>query len=398
MEAFEQDPRRRTLDVGVVETGQDDDRPYAVLDATVLYPEGGGQPADHGYLDRDSGPRVRVTDVQRRGGVIHHYLETPVDAGGSWSLELDWARRFDHMQQHTAQHLLTAVAADRFGWPTTSFHLRPGICDIEIEAPDLSNAQLEALERAVVDEILARRPVHCRRVSVEEYADLDVRSRGLPKGYTGDIRLVEIEGLDLNTCGGTHLAHTGEIESLKLLGYESRRGGQRLFWVAGSRVRQRLGDHETRNSALRKILGAADEDLVSQAELKLTKLDEALKRQRFLAKRWAEAEAERLAGSEDVWVEAHYDDSDAAFLQVVARRFQTLSSHGAACLTAQGAAGIFLVIVAGPEASVDAAEAGRQVVEHLGGRGGGKGPMFQGKVESLENRAAALDAIRRSVK
>lgn len=220
--AYERDPRRRELDAEVIAVGEESGRPWARLADTVLYPEGGGQPADHGWLGD-----VAVEDVQKRGGEVVHYLASAVSPGRA-TLRLDWARRFDHMQQHTAQHLLSAVAADRFGWETTSFHLGAQTCDVELAAGALPAEQVSELEEAIAVEVRAARPVTTRRVSPEAMAGLAVRSRGLPAGHVGDVRLVEIAGIDLNTCGGTHLASTAEIECVKLLRSEPMRGGVRL--------------------------------------------------------------------------------------------------------------------------------------------------------------------------
>ena len=205
LRAFERDPYLTELSVRVVETGAQGGRPWAVLDDTILFPEGGGQPADRGALGG-----VRVVDVQVVDGAVRHYLASPV-SDGQVELHLDWDRRFDHMQQHTAQHLLTAVAADRLGWETTAFHLGPETCDIELAAASVAPADLIRLEAEVASEIRAARRVTHRRVQPEAMASLPVRTRGLPEGHEGDVRLVEIEGIDLNTCGGTHLRSTSEI-------------------------------------------------------------------------------------------------------------------------------------------------------------------------------------------
>src|SRR5664280_1407985 len=229
--AYERDPYMKELTTEIVETGVEGGVPFAVLAETVLYPEGGGQPADRGWLGG-----VEVTDVQRREATIRHFLARPVEAGPV-TVRLDWVRRFDHMQQHTGQHLLTAVAADRFGWPTTAFHLG------ERRDPELDVAD-----------------------------PLAVRTRGLPASHQGDVRLVGIAGTDLNTCGGTHVRSTAEIEVIKLLGAEPMRGGTRLTFVAGGRVRARLGTHEALNARLRAALGAPDEEIAAVAEAKLEQL------------------------------------------------------------------------------------------------------------------------------
>ena len=332
--AYERNPRLAELDAHVVATGYDGGRPWAVLDDTVFYPEGGGQPADRGFLGD-----VEVLDVQKAEGAVRHLLAAPLPEGPV-RVRLDWSRRFDHMQQHTGQHLLTAVAADRLGWETTAFHLGPDTCDVELAVPSISPAEAARLEEEVAREIRAARPVTARRVSPEEMASLPVRTRGLPEGHAGDVRLVEIAGVDLNTCGGTHLASTAEIEALKLLGTERLRGGTRLFFVAGGRVRRRLGAHEERNAKLRVLLGAPDAGLAETVEAKLGQLAEAGKALRAAEEELAEAKAEALAVPGAAVVDAHFEGRDLAFLTRVGKRFSSLPAPGVALLTsARGALG-----------------------------------------------------------
>lgn len=385
--AYERNPRSTELETCVVATGLDGDRPWAVLDDTVLFPEGGGQPSDRGFLGD-----VAILDVQKAEGAVRHFLAAPVPKGPV-RVRLDWARRFDHMQQHTGQHLLTAVAADRLGWETTAFHLGPETCDVELAVPSISAADAERLEEEVAREIRAARPVRARRASPEEMASLPVRTRGLPEGHTGDVRLVEIEGVDLNTCGGTHLSSTAEIEALKLLGTEKLRGGTRLFFVAGGRVRRRLAAHEERSARLRVLLGAPDAFLAGAAEAKLAQLGEAGKALRAAEEELAEARADALAASGAAVVEAHFDGRDLAFLTRVGKRFSSLPSPGVALLTsASGGAEAFL-LAGGGETSADVKALGAAVAEALGGRGGGSGKLFQGKA-SLARRAEALALLR----
>ncbi len=386
--AYERDPYLKELATEVVETGMEGGRPFAVLADTIMYPEGGGQPADRGWLGE-----VDVIDVQRREGVIRHYLEHPLAAGPVTS-RLDWARRFDHMQQHTGQHLLTAVAADRFGWPTTAFHLGEEVCDIELGVAPLDPARLEALEAAVAVEIRAAHPVSTRRVDPVELAALEVRTRGLPAGHRGDVRLVEIAGIDRNTCGGTHVRSTAEIETIKLLAAEPMRGGSRLAFVAGVRVRARLAAHEERNARLRATLGAPDEELAAVAEAKLGQLQAAERRARGLEEELADALAAALAASPERVVSAHFEGKNVAFLQALARRLAEAAPGKAALLTASEDDRAFFALASGPELALDVAVAGREVVALLGGRGGGAGRVFQGKAGSLDARGAALARLR----
>jgi Ser-tRNA(Ala) deacylase AlaX len=389
--AFERDPLLRHLETDVVATGEEHGHPWVVLTDTLFYPEGGGQPADRGTVGR-----VAVVDVRRTGDDIRHVLAGPAPSGRV-TLELDWARRFDHMQQHTGQHLLTAVAQQRFGWPTTAFHLGERVSDIELATPGISPEQLTGLEEAVAAEVRAARPVTSRRVSPEEYAQLPVRSRGLPEGHAGSIRLVEIAGLDLNTCGGTHLRSTAEIEAVKLLDTESLRGGTRLFYAAGMRLRQLHGAHGERNAQLRKLLRASDDELVAGLATKLEQLRDAQHLAREMEEELAAASALVLAATPGRIASAHWPRRDLPFLQRVAREVGQLAPDRAVLLTAgEGEKGAFL-LAAGERTAIDVTAAGRKVADILGGRGGGSGRVFQGKATLLAHREEAVRLIERSL-
>jgi alanyl-tRNA synthetase len=382
--AYEREPLLRSLETDVVRAGAERGRPFVVLADTILYPEGGGQPADRGWITG-----VAVEDVQTVEGQVRHYLAGPSPAG-LVKVELDWVRRFDHMQQHTGQHLLTAIAEQRFGWHTTAFHLGEHLSDIELDTSKITPEQLMELEEAIAAEIRAARPVTARRVSPEDYAVLPVRTRGLPEGLTGDIRLMEIAGIDLNTCGGTHVRSTAEIEGLKLLGTEGMRGGTRLFYVAGVRLRRLLAAHHERNARLRQLVGTSDEELAAGVSAKLEQLKDAQRSIRALEEEFGGAVAGALAARPDRLVDGHWPGRDLSFLQRIAREVVRRAPDKCVLLTAgEGEQGAF-VLSAGEQVQVDLVAAGRKVAEILGGRGGGAGRVFQGKVATLSHRNAAL--------
>lgn len=389
---WERDPYLVELDVVVRAAGDESGRPFAVLSNTILYPEGGGQPSDRGLLND-----IRVLDVQKCGGEVRHYLERPV-APGPVTIRLDWGRRFDHMQQHTAQHLLTAVAQDRFGWETTAFHLGERVSDVELAVPRLLPADVRTLEEAVATDVCAARPVTPRRVSPEEFARLPVRTRGLPEGHEGEIRLVEIEGVDLNTCGGTHLRSTAEIEVIALTGTEPIRGGTRLFFVAGGRARRRLAGHEQRNAALRKLLGVPDDGLVAAVEERLEKLKDAERILREKEEEEARLRAAALANGPGRVASATFPGKGPGFLNLLSKNFQPAARDKVALLASTDASGAFFLLVAGEDAALDVQTAGREIAALLGGRGGGSGRLFQGKAPSLDALPIALERLRESVR
>ena len=262
--------------------------------------------------------------------------------------------------------------------------------DIELGVAQLSSDQLETLEEAVAGEIRAARPVRTKRVSEARVEKLNVRTRGLPAGHQGPVRLVEIEGIDLNTCGGTHVRCTSEIETVKLLNTEALRGGIRLYFVAGGRVRHRLAAHEARNVELRSLLGAPENDFATATRSRFDQIQELQHRERLLRDDLAEAAAEALAHRPEDLIEAHFKSGDPAFLQSLAHRLQEKARTKAALLTAGNEGDGFFVVVAGDRVGCDVQALGRQVAILLKGKGGGTGRIFQGRVNTLAKRKDAL--------
>lgn len=386
-------PYRRAIDTEVLETREvsDGGGRQVRLAETVFYAEGGGQPADTGTID---GAAVR--DVQRdEEGRIWHLLaaeSAPPEEGAEVAVEIDWARRFDHMQQHTAQHLITAIADDEFELPTVSFHLGEDYSSIDLDVGRLSRKKLRALEHRVNEEIRAARPVGFRQVAPEEYDELDLRSRGLPDDHSGAVRLVEIEGLDLNTCGGTHVSNTAQLQSIKLIGAESTRERVRLSYLAGGRVLQRLGICLRREGELNEVLSCGPDEHVEAVERVMQDAQAAGQQLRGLREELAELLALRLADGSERVVELHRDEPDFEFLNAIARRTLEADVEGekVVFLTAaepgEQRAGIFLV--AGPGELVD--EVGVGVAERLEGRGGGPPGIYQGKAERLDRREEVI--------
>ncbi len=387
--AWEEQPYLQELHTQVLACGDGPEGPWAVLADTVLYPEGGGQPSDRGWIGE-----VAVLEVRRTPEGVIHRLAAPVSPGPV-TVRLDWPRRFDHMQQHTAQHLLTAVAQDRFGWPTTAFHLGERVSDIELDVPTLSPHQLHELEEAAAAAIRSARPVSGRRVTLEEFAALPVRTRGLPAGHRGDVRLVEIEGIDLNTCGGTHVANLSELESVALLGTEPMRGGTRVFFAAGRRLRALLHQHLDLAAQLRAVLQAPTHELVAAAQAKLEALREAERVARRLQEEAADALGEQLAATTSRFTCKHLENRDTAFLQRAARRFAALAPTSVLLLTSDSPAGGLFCVAAGALCPVDLAALAHAFAAAVGGRAGGSGRLFQGKAPSLAQREAGIAALQR---
>src|SRR5688572_17945302 len=216
------EPFCRSFDATVMRLGDHDGRSTVVLDRTAFYPTSGGQPFDIGRLGT-----IDVIETIDEGDDIVHVVSVPVPPGTAVRGEIDWTRRFDHMQQHTGQHVLSAAFDRLLDNRTTSFHMGAEVSTIdlacEVTTSDMERA-VEESNRIVWD----NRSVSVRFVSADEAARLPLRKETF---RDGTLRLVEINEFDLSACGGTHVSHTGAIGMIAITNAERLRGGSRVTFV-----------------------------------------------------------------------------------------------------------------------------------------------------------------------
>jgi alanyl-tRNA synthetase len=348
-----------------------------VLDRTAFYPTSGGQPNDIGTL---SGVRVLNVEDNDDGEVIH-FLDAPLAATEVHG-EIDAVRRFDHMQQHTGQHLLSAVFGELFQFPTVSFHLGEESCTIDLSIPKITDEQIVRAEEhsnAVIAENRAVRVSYCRK---DEVVALGLRKETKREG---EIRLIEIDGLDLCACGGTHVRATGEIGAILLRKVEKVKQGIRVEFVCGHRaVRWSRRDFSALTQAS-TLYSAKPYDLPA---LIAKKLEEAK-----IADRERKHMQEALGGYE---AKEMYEQAapDAAGLRVVERIFDSGDPNYLRLLAAQIArqpvARAILALrqpptlfVAQTKDLAGAPDLGA-LVKQLGLRGGGSKDAAQGGAASWE--------------
>ncbi|ODP27734.1 Alanine--tRNA ligase [Paenibacillus nuruki] len=217
----------------IVERKEQDQQYFVRLAETAFYPHGGGQPCDTGIIND-----IAVLDVVKEEEVIWHQVERfPIEDQAD--CQLNWERRFDHMQHHTGQHLLSATALQLFDAPTLSFHLGQDMVTIDIDRSSFSDAEMTTLEQAVNQRIYNNLAVTSYFVNEEQLAQLPIVK--MPK-VTEHIRIVEIEGVEYNACGGTHVAQTGQIGIIKLFKAEKQKGSIRLYFKCGARALQDYND------------------------------------------------------------------------------------------------------------------------------------------------------------
>jgi len=203
------------FDARVLESVERQGRTAVVLDRTAFYPTSGGQVHDTGKLSLQNERQVVVTEVAEDDeGRIYHFTSTTLDQGQSLRGHVDAARRRDHMQQHSGQHVLSAAFVRLFDAPTVSFHMGVESCTIDLSVKALNISQIEQAEKLANEIVTEDRPVNIRFVSLDEARQLDLRK--LPPKQTGKLRLIDIADFDLTACGGTHVCSTGQIGAILL--------------------------------------------------------------------------------------------------------------------------------------------------------------------------------------
>ncbi|MGX6446429.1 alanyl-tRNA editing protein [Neobacillus sp. K501] len=227
---------------------------FVVLEQTAFYPTGGGQPYDTGTIDG-----IHVINVEEMDGEIRHYLtdslkDVTVEVNG----ELDWKRRFDHMQQHAGQHILSASFESLFGYKTVSFHLGKEILTIDLDTEQLSDQEAMKAEALANQIILENRPIETKWVSEEELSQYKLRKE---LSVTDNIRLVMIPNFDYNGCGGTHPSDTSQVRAIKILDWERQKKKIRLQFICGDRVLEQLHQKQKTLLELTKLLNAPEQEM-----------------------------------------------------------------------------------------------------------------------------------------
>ena len=264
-----------------------------VLDRTAFYPEGGGQPYDTGVLETD-GKRVKVLEVHNRDGEIVHTCNHPLDTGTAVTGIIDWDRRFDLMQQHSGEHIVSGLAHYLWGCENVGFHLGAEVVTIDLSLP-LTEEQFALLEQEANKYLWLDTPVKITYPSPEELEHIHYRSK---KELTGQVRIVEFPGADCCACCGTHVNHPAQVGLVKLLSMQKFREGVRIELVCGGRALGYLSRALEQNLQVSRLLsakvfetGAAAQRLLAENETLKARLS-AMEAHRFqdLARQYAGAE------------------------------------------------------------------------------------------------------------
>jgi alanyl-tRNA synthetase len=356
----------------VVDVSPDRQRIY--LDRTAFYPTSGGQPFDVGQLGGSD-----VIEVVDEGERIAHVLSEPL-AETEVDGRIDGDRRFDHMQQHTGQHLLSAVLLGMFDAPTVSFHLGAESSTIDISRA-LDSGQLLQAERRANQIVFENRPV---TVSFQHSSeDLGLRK---PTEREGQVRIISIRDLDRSACGGTHVRATGEIGPILLRKLDHVRGNLRIEFVCGGRAVARARSDFEALSQIARIFSASLDDAPAMVEVQREKLQETDRTRRRLATELAQASGRALYAGTPAGPDG---------IRRAQRRVESLTEESRAeaqSFTAGGAAIFFaltenppsVLLAVSPSSGVHAGNLLKPALAEVGGRGGGNATRAQGSVPSKE--------------
>ena len=338
------------------------------LDRTAFYPEGGGQPADHGTLGG-----VAVTDVHEKDGVIFHTCGAPVEIGTEVEGAIDWPRRFDHMQQHSGEHILSGLLCALYDCSNVGFHLGADTVTIDYDR-ELTWEQVLEAEKQANETIWTNTPAEITFPTPEALASLDYRSK---KELTGQVRIVSFPGADCCACCGTHVARAGEVGLIKVLSCQKFREGVRLEILCGQRAYRYLSQVYEQDHAVAQLLSVKPRDTLAAVERQSAELAAAKQRMTELEDRLFSLRAQALAGRGDVLLVEPPMRPDGArkLADAVARSAGGL----AAVFAGEGTSHVYALVHAGGD---DISPLVKRLNSALSGRGGGRNGFAQGSVQA----------------
>ncbi len=363
------EPYRHTFDATVVAADVVDGRLHVTLDQTAFYPASGGQPFDTGTLGGAAVSEV----IDRDDGTVVHVVSGALKAGEVVSGQVDWARRFDHMQQHTGQHVLSAAFDRLFGVRTESFHMGQLSSTIDL-AREVTPAEVAKAEDDANRVVWEDRPVTIRFATADEAASMGMRKES---ARTGTLRLIDVQDYDLSACGGTHVERTGAIGIIAIGGWEKFKGGSRVEFLCGDRALQRFRLWRDSLAAMQVHLSVPPIEMAASIE---RMQDEAKALQRTIRgfqEKLATHEAHALLAKGSTRIVEAIEGWDAQGLKGIAAA-ATAAQPEAVVVLFTTTTPALVVVARGATATLDANALLKQLTAKFGGKGGGKPDLAQG--------------------
>lgn len=346
-----------------------------LLDATAFYPEGGGQACDLGTL-----AEAAVEAVWEEDGQVAHLCDKPLEVGRQVEGILDWERRFDLMQQHSGEHIVSGIIHQRYGWQNMGFHIGNELVTVDVAGP-VPPEELPLIEAQANRAIWENAPSRCWFPEPEALADIPYRSK---KALTGPVRVVEFPGWDLCACCGTHVKAAGEVGLVKLISCVKFRQGVRIEMLSGGRAFAHLSRAYEQN---RQVSQAFSAKIMATGEA-ARRMNEALAAEKFRAVGLQRQLYRQIAGAYAGKGDSLYltDGLEPAGVRELAEAIAAECGGVAAVFSGQGQRYDVCLVCPGQ----DVKALGRAMAEALQGRGGGKPGFFQGNVAATEDRIRAF--------
>ncbi len=351
---------------------------WSVLDRTAFFPEEGGQPADSGTLDD-----LTVLDVQIKKDVIYHLTKQPLQVGADVKGHVDWDRRFDFMQQHSGEHIISGLVHKHYGFNNVGFHL--GLAEVTLDFDGvLDMQQLREIEREANRMVWKNLPVYATFPDKDTLATLSYRSK---IEIEGAVRIVEIPGVHVCACCAPHVEHTGEIGLIKIMNVQSHRGGVRINILCGERALTDYTVKQEASSAISALLSAKPERIVEavkkvQEDATQLKVSSNQLANQLLAMQIASLPAPQICTNPLLFVEL----SNTVAIRNTVNELTSRYSGYCAIFTGNDTAGYSFII---GSAGLDCRNVAAALREQFSAKGGGTAPMIQGSVNAtraqLEN-------------
>jgi alanyl-tRNA synthetase len=363
-----------------------DNQIFVILKETAFYPEGGGQPSDTGTIDG-----IPVLDVQIKDNQIYHLVEKKPDSK-LVECELNWNRRFDHMQQHTAQHLLSAVLDELYQIPTVSFHLGKDYTTIDVDISELTTEQIEKIEHICNTYIIRNLEIKTYFTTHEEVSKYPLRK--LPK-VTGDIRIVEIDEIDYSACAGTHVQRTGELSNFKIIKTEKHRGQMRVFFLSGWRA---IYDYQSSQLILDELSNHFKtnkqqlQDRISKLELEKKAVNREL--ETFKAENTAFHAEQILSNHNEKVISLPFEEKTMKDLSTLAKYVLQKSSH---IILFSSEIDKKVLLQHNGEYSLHCGKLLRETIQEFEGKGGGNEVLAQATFPSIQQLQACMSKIKETL-
>ena len=373
---YYEDSHLREFDAEVLSCEHTENGYEVILSATAFYPEGGGQACDFGFL----GP-AKVMDVQERDEVIIHLCDSPLAVGTSVRGVIHWQRRFDLMQQHTGEHMVSGVIHRRYGWHNVGFHMGSDVITIDFDGV-VPAEDLASIEAEVNAGIWADLPIRCWYPSAEELPNVFYRTK---KALPWPVRIVEVPGFDSCACCGTHTKRTGEVGLVKLFTSIGCRGGSRLEMACGERALRLLNQAFDQNRQVSQAFSAQISETGAAARRMNGMLEQEKLRYGALQQKLFRFVAESYVNCGDV---LHFDEGlDPVQIRELADAIAEGCGGRAAVFSGSDDSGYGFAMVT---REGDLRSFGKAMTTALNGRGGGKPIFQQGRVSAPKTQIEAF--------